>query len=326
MPHNRNYDIIRAIAILMVICIHCMMPLKESLVAGSLSLSNWICAFYYTLISAGVPMFFMLSGALLLSKQEPWLEFYKKRLKRIIIPFIIWSVIVYFLSTFIHPRGNVVFYVKDFFTLLCTKGVNAAYWFVYMLLGFYLITPLCRKLVQKLSRDYFWVGAIGITGLYLIGFYLSLFFPASKELCRWLCFFCFYVGGYFCSQIHFSMQKQWSNIVLISFLLILYTICSVFQIRYIPCTFIYAFSLFICINQCSSGKTCPNDVISVFSRNGYGIYLSHVIFCGILMRVPFFLEHVPLMILPVIATILVAIIEYGMMCVIEKLGWNRWLC
>lgn len=326
MPRNRNYDIIRAIAILMVMCIHCMMPLKDSLVEGSCALNIWVCEFYYALISAGVPMFFMLSGALLLGKLEPWLEFYKKRLKRIIIPFVIWSVVVYSLSAFVQPHRDIVFYLKDFFTLLCTKGVNAAYWFVYMLLGFYLITPLCRRLVQKLSRDYFWVGTIGIIGLYLIGFYLSLFFPIIKEPCRWLCYFCFYVGGYFFSQIHSPMQKQWSSIVFISILLMGYTICSVFQIRYIPCTFIYAFSLFICLNQCSSEKTIPNDVISVFSRNGYGIYLSHVIFCGILMRVPFFLEHVPLIVLPLIATTIVAIIEYGMMCVIEKLGWNRWLC
>lgn len=307
-------------------CIHCMMPLKDSLVEGSYALSNWVCEFYYALISAGVPVFFMLSGALLLGKQEPWLEFYKKRLKRIIIPFLIWSVVVYSLSAFIQPYQDIVFYIKDFFTLLCTKGVNAAYWFVYMLLGFYLVTPLCRRPVQKIAREHFWVGAISIIGLYLIGFYLALYFPVIKEPCRWLCCFCFYLGGYFCSQIQFPMHKQWSSIVFIAFLLILYTICSVLQIRYIPCTLIYAFSLFICINQCPSKKTCPNDVISLFSRNGYGIYLSHVIFCGILMRIPFFLEHVPLMVLPIMATILVAIIEYGMMRVFEKLRWNRWLC
>lgn len=322
MSRVRNYDIIRVIAIVMVICIHCMMPLRDSLIEGANSISNWVCALYYAIISAGVPMFFMLSGTLLLGKDEPCLTFYKKRFSRLLIPFIIWSIIVYTLSALFLPAQGCVFYVKDFLHLLLTKGVNAAYWFVYMLLVFYLLTPICRIVISRIHN--YKLCLIGIVMLYLVGFYLTLFVPSLKAPCRWLCYFCFYVGGYFCQKISFPNVKRWW-IGIIVLILIVNTICSVYQISYIPWTLIYSYLLFICINQVSLPSS-KDDAITMFSRNSYGIYLSHVIFCGILMRVSFYVQHVPLVILPILTTAIVVGIEYVMMRVIEKMGWNRYLC
>ena len=321
MARNRNYDIIRGVSIIMVICIHCMMPLKESLVAGSFSLSNWICAFYYALISAGVPMFFMLSGALLLNRQETCSMFYKKRFKRILIPFIIWSIIVYSLSAVLQPKENLLFYCKNFFTLFFTTGVNEAYWFVYMLCGFYLLTPLCKMVIPKIKHP--GIGLLLFIGIYLVGFYISLIVPEANVGCRWLCYFCLYMVGYFCHQVQFKNLKYgWMGVFLI---LIAYTICSVYSVMYIPWTLIYSILLFICLNQISCSPS-NDDAITMLSRNGYGIYLSHVIFCGILMRVPFYIQYVPLCVLPILTTTIVVGIEYVMMRVIEKIGLNRYLC
>ncbi len=322
MSRIRNYDIIRVVAIVMVIGIHCTMPLRDSLTEGANSISNWVCALYYAIISAGVPMFFMLSGTLLLGKKESCLTFYKKRFSRLLVPFIIWSAIVYTLSAVLLPAHGCVFYVKDFLHLLLTKGVNVAYWFVYMLLVFYLLTPICRIVISRVHN--YKLCLIGIILLYLVCFYITLFVPSLKAPCRWLCYFCFYVGGYFCQKISFPNARHWW-IGIIALILIANTACSVYQITYIPWTLIFSFLLFICLNQIPNSSS-KDDVITMISRNGYGIYLSHVIFCGFFMRVPFYIQHVPLVILPILTIAIVFGIEKVMMRVIEKTGLNRYLC
>lgn len=323
MARVRNYDVIRLIATIMVICIHCMMPLRDSLIEGENSISNWVCALYYAIISAGVPMFFMLSGTLLLGKEEPWRTFYKKRFSRLLVPFIIWSIIVYTLSALLHPSQDCIFYVKDFLRLFLTTGVNTAYWFVYMLVVFYLLTPICRIVISRIHN--YKLCLIGIITLYLACFYIVLFVPSLKTPCRWLCYFCFYVGGYFCQKISFPNIGRWW-IGIIALILIGNTICSVYQVTYVPWTLIFSYLLFICLNQISFSSSKDDDATTMLSRNSYGIYLSHVIFCGILMRVPFYIQHVPLYILPILTTTIVVGIEYVMMRVIEKIGLNRYLC
>lgn len=53
----------------------------------------WISNVYDSISRWGVPVFVMVSGALLLdtSKQEGILTFYKKRLSKIFIPIIFWT-------------------------------------------------------------------------------------------------------------------------------------------------------------------------------------------------------------------------------------------
>ena len=48
---------------------------------------QWAHSFYYTISRNGVPLFFLISGYLLLSKQEDLPTFFKKRAARIVIPF-----------------------------------------------------------------------------------------------------------------------------------------------------------------------------------------------------------------------------------------------
>src|SRR5215216_3311907 len=49
--------------------------------------------FYYTLSRNGVPLFFLISGYLLLSKQEDLSVFFRKRAARIVVPFLVWSIL-----------------------------------------------------------------------------------------------------------------------------------------------------------------------------------------------------------------------------------------
>ena len=88
------YDFLRAFAIFAVILCH---------VDGIIGYSFWnlkvaLPGLLTTIALTGVPIFLMLSGALLLNKEYSLKEFFKKRFSRIIYPFIFWMAISIFIG------------------------------------------------------------------------------------------------------------------------------------------------------------------------------------------------------------------------------------
>lgn len=137
-------DFVRFIGIFLVVLAH-----VENWGADS----KWVRDFYYTLSRIGVPLFFLISGYLLLSKQEDLLTFFKKRAARIIIPFLIWSIIYDVQNSQAFAESGVTFegLLKMFIRIL--RGPRGGHlWFFYSLIGLYLITPILRVFVSK-ARD-----------------------------------------------------------------------------------------------------------------------------------------------------------------------------
>src|SRR4030065_2376097 len=92
----------------------------------------------------------MLSGALLLqpSKIEPVRVFLKKRLIRIGLPFILWGT-VYFVWRFMVNHEALS--ASSIFQVILT-GPYYHFWFLYMLFGLYLITPVLRVVTAYAER------------------------------------------------------------------------------------------------------------------------------------------------------------------------------
>ena len=85
-------DLLRLLATFMVIAIHCADPFNVSPEARSNPEYNFWGAFYGSMLRPCVPLFVMITGLLLLPVKEGLTIFYKKRLMRIAIPFLVWSV------------------------------------------------------------------------------------------------------------------------------------------------------------------------------------------------------------------------------------------
>ena len=93
MKRNLSFDFIRCVAIVFVICIHSMALIDEKV---NLSIFPRLAkAVLDTFIYSGVPLFIMLSGSLLLTKEESLSVFFIKRIRRILLPFFLWSMLVY---------------------------------------------------------------------------------------------------------------------------------------------------------------------------------------------------------------------------------------
>ena len=122
---------------------------------------DWASFFFYTISRIGVPFFFLMSGCLLLSREEDVLVFLKKRALRIAIPFLVWSVLYDLLYSRPFEVDGVTFEgVLRMFVRILRGPRGGHLWFVYSLLGLYLLTPILRVFVSKAkpSELYYFIG------------------------------------------------------------------------------------------------------------------------------------------------------------------------
>ncbi len=142
------YNKLRTLATIAVITIHASSTLFYHRPIGSESW--WIATFFDTIARFGVPIFLMISGALLLPKKEDMKSFYSKRLHRILIPFLLWLTIYYF-----HNLPVNISLSEKFYRLLngICSGSSYHLWYIYMLVGIYLAIPAVRIWVQNISTQ-----------------------------------------------------------------------------------------------------------------------------------------------------------------------------
>lgn len=213
MESNRKVymDIIRVIAVFLVIFTHTGNIGSKLYVFGDYgTIRNAIYVMTDVIRCINVPLFFMVSGALLLRKKESFKELFIKRVLRYAIVLICMS---YFYFVFYYKNSWNDFGL--FFEQLCTKYVIGLYWFLYEYIGYLLILPLLRKMVSAMEeRDFQYLLVMGVMfkgllsifsglcgwGRVLIPFHLStdaIFYP---------------VMGYYFSDISCDYRKNRTSI------------------------------------------------------------------------------------------------------------------
>ena len=150
----------------------------------------WAKNFYYALSRVGVPLFFLISGYLLLSKQEDLLTFFRKRASRIVIPFLVWSIIYDVQNSDAFAGGVTLEGILKMFIRILRGPRETHLWFFYSLIGLYLLTPILRVFVAKASRvDIFYYIALWFIAMPIL-FIVEAFTPLKNG------FEIYYTGGY----------------------------------------------------------------------------------------------------------------------------------
>ncbi len=101
------------------------------------------------LCKVAVPIFFMVSGALLLGKSEGAKELFQKRILRCVLVLVLFSY-CYYMKLFL--RGEIEFSVIGFLSSILQKEIFLPYWYLYAYLGFLLMLPILRPLAQNLGK------------------------------------------------------------------------------------------------------------------------------------------------------------------------------
>lgn len=116
--------------------------------------SWWVGNLYDSLVRWCIPVFVMISGALLLdpSKKEDLTTFYIKRFSRILIPIIFWSVFFLLWATLKAAAKDETILIVDIVKRLLSGQPYLHLWFLYMIIMLYLFTPFFRKIIANSSR------------------------------------------------------------------------------------------------------------------------------------------------------------------------------
>lgn len=187
-------DIIRLIAIFLVICIHCSNSFGNLLLVREHPGYNFWSIVFETFSRPCVPLFVMLTGMLLLPINQDPSTFYRKRILRVLIPFLIWSVLYNLFPwvcglTGIHGDTLSMMFVgagsnpsQSLWTSLQFIALSPIQfgpytihmWYIYMLLGLYLYMPIVSLLIKHSTRHQ--------QNCFLLLWVLTLFLPYLREL------------------------------------------------------------------------------------------------------------------------------------------------
>ena len=148
MNNNRQIwiDWLRVAACFMVFVVHSTEPFYLG-GDGALILNEtdafW-SSFFDTLVRSCVPLFIIASSYLQFPTKYPAGEFFKRRTVRVLIPFVIWTIV--YACVWGEP-------VENFKNLLLNFNYAAGHlWFVYMLIGVYLLMPILSPWAEKVEK------------------------------------------------------------------------------------------------------------------------------------------------------------------------------
>ena len=147
--HIYYFDYLRMIAAVSVIYMHvAALPLRGA-VNFQWQLMNICTSFAFT----AVPLFFMMSGYLLLSdpKTGDISILLRKRLPRLVVPLVGWTVVALLWLTFSGDNLSVHAMVSGLISALNTP-VMIHFWYMYTIIALYLISPFLYGAIHSLEK------------------------------------------------------------------------------------------------------------------------------------------------------------------------------
>lgn len=280
-------DLIRVFAIYCVVILHTIYLYP-----------NWISNYIFKISETCIPLFVMLSGALLLSKTESYKVFFQKRCAKVLFPWIVWT-LVYMTYYYLTKTPHVI---NDFFSdnsisknsqwiRFFIVELFSGLWFLPLIFSLYLLTPMLRIFVNNAKR-------IDVLYILVIWFIVIILMPVvwpGSLFPKWeanLVFAPIQYSGYFILGYYLIKNKKskifnlplWA-IIPILIIFVLLPITGFLD----PATFIGAVMLFIYFVSLSSRKgdrlnVKLKNIIASVAKASLGIYVIHAFLIFIFER------------------------------------------
>lgn len=292
-------DNLRAIATIAVIFVHVSAPILYQY--GNISNFKWWSGNVIDGISRFcVPIFLMLTGALLLPRKIEIKHFFKKRLTRILLPFLFWSVlyIIYSLLSKWLSGDNLSY--RDICLYIFHKfksGASFHLWYIYMIIGIYLILPIISKWILVSSKNEIWYYVVIWIVTMIVGFpFIKKIIPNVD-----LIYFTGYLGypilGYLLSFT--SKNKKIISFAFLLFLIgIMTTIFGTYLLSYSdgsfnkmfysylsPNVLLSSIGVFLLFRHLKIKNKLIINILQSISKYNYGIYLGHILVLKLLSEI-----------------------------------------
>ncbi|KGO94378.1 acyltransferase [Flavobacterium subsaxonicum] len=285
-------DNLRVVAIISVIMAHIagqgVYNLKDT------TLAHWSVANLFE--SFRFPIFIMISGTVLLNRDYSILPFLKKRLTKILVPFLLFS-FVYITLSYNQEKTFYNLDIANFVTYALLKLKNGSFyhlWYVYVLIGLYFMTPILRVYVKNASQNnllyllIIWLVFNAVTasyfgtyvpnlelslfaifpGYFILGYYLSNYPIASKKI-GWALFLTGIMGT-FSGALYYAYAFNEVN--------------EAFYNHRSITVMLQSIGIYILLYNSTVTNPAIATVRNLISRHSYTIYLSHALIIIIMMR------------------------------------------
>ena len=270
-------DIIRIFAFVFIVFLHTL--------NRQFGVDVWMGG--YAIISIGVNLFIMISGYLLLDKTEETTVFFKKRILNILPLFLVFNIIyIYFGKIPIIP-------------VLKGKTISAShFWYIYMILGLYLLTPWLQKVLKYAEKETLFVVFLwflcNILNPYLRYFNLAEIPFSNFPLTG---FIGYYILGYFVKKYDNKVKK--ASFILIIVIYVLGFLLSFLSTKYVLAvtgkrvsdffdknslgTFIMTLSFFVF--WCKFNFSKRDRIIKIVADSTYFAFLVHLIVLHFIIKI-----------------------------------------
>lgn len=309
MKRENNIDFLKVVSSIMVIMTH----ISAYWVGKYLEVDSYkfsVGNFWDTLSRVAVPIFVMIAGRYALSddRNENFKNYYKKIFKRIYIPTIIWS-ILYLSYNMLLKLVVILVREKEVSLLSLIKGLIGGrpfyhMWYLYMMIGVYLLVPFLIKFKKKYGENKFLkLGIIFIfvgLGIILLENYLEkINFYERDDIFRYLKYYWSFAQfeflkfiGYFILGYSLKNKKIDTKKSLLIYLFSLSSLLLVVEktknLFYYSNNFIFvvigAISLYLFFNNLTL-----NYDFSKLEKHTFNIYLVHA---GIISVIYLFLDEI----------------------------------
>ena len=327
----------RAIATIAVIILHVAAPILYQY--GKTSDGIWHTAnIYDSIVRFCVPVFFMISGSLLLSKDYKLRDFFKKRFFKIIPPFVFWALIYVLYDTFVTKGELLSLYeLGEKVIVSITKGGMFMFhlWFVYALLGLYLFIPILRKWIKYSTMNeirYFLI-------IWLVTIFLSIsnfrhYFP-SISLVNFTGYIGYLVLGYYLTRI--TVKNKYIPYIF----LLVGIIATIFGTYYLtqennkfsgyfyeylsPNVLITSIGVFLIFKNLKFKNRIFKRILRFISEHSFGIYLVHILVLSLLNKfgITYHFTH-PIISVPIL-TILCLTLSSLLIYLLRKLKFGKYI-
>lgn len=293
-------DVLNCIAILFVLLLHS----AQLAHFGTIKDSNFILTgVMQCLFIPAVYIFFMNSGATLLNYRYKYStkEFFIKRIKRVLIPFILWSVFYYFFNSRFHSfpgpifQGNLSF--KGFASAFLNNNIDNLFWFFYSIIALYLVAPVFSGLAQKHQKTLFGVVVVyfiftdfsnylvKLTGINFLTKFINQPLLSSS-------FLGYFLIGYLIKINYFSKKEENIIIYLGLVCLLLNILNTITNSKYVFLgnigPFLYSVGFYLLIKRLVVERSDSDYKLAKWlSGSSLGIYILHPVFYAVFDKIVF---------------------------------------
>lgn len=277
---SNKIQILRGLAIIAVVLIHT-------------SPKGFPQIYVRPFINFAVPLFLFLSGYLTNINQKDWFAFGKKRVVRVLVPYVVWTLVY----TLLFFQSN-----KLVFNLLTTKAAIPFY-YIFVYIQFVLLTPLIGYLAES---KYSWVGwIISPISLLIYLIFYNLFVGGARILWHVSCmgWFTFYYLGIMLRNEQYKSRINAKVLILLLLVLLLMQMTEGYLLyksgwnnpgTQLKLSNLLSSSLcMILCYQCLESKMIIQcRLLSVIGNYSFGIFFTHIMFLNLLGASPVW-ERIP---------------------------------